>query len=197
MAKRRRRRKLKRRDFQRAAVLLAVVLVVGAIALFVNLYNSTSPTPPPVAGIGPGGGAGLGGPGTAAPSAASSTPASSAASTPSLLHDFPAQLTTQIGHNYAGMPGHKIVLTVSAAGSIARLGYLVPSADSNQEGDLHSVSGGWSQTFIARGPYGPYSAIFIQTNQAGTAVHCTVSVDGVQKDSQTVSGRYKQGLCYG
>jgi hypothetical protein len=106
-------------------------------------------------------------------------------------------LTTQIGHNFVGLPGHKIVLTVSAPGSIARLGYLVPSADSNQEGDLHNVPGGWTQTFTARGPYGPYSAIFIQTDQAGTPVHCTVSVDGVQKDSQTVSGRYKQGLCYG
>ena len=180
---------------KRAALLLAVVLVVGAIALFVNAYQKSSPTAPPVAGIdntgtsspGATGSAGVGGPGSGSPSPGST----------SVLQNFPTQLTSKLGHDFSGLPGHTVVLTVTSSGTIARLGYLVPTADSNQYGDQKGVARYWSNTFTARGTTGPYGAIFIQTDRTGTAVHCSVSVDGVSKDSQTVSGRFKQGVCYG
>lgn len=193
MAKRLRR--LKRRDLKRAAILLAVVLVVGAIALFVKAYQNTSPNPPPVAGIDSTGtpGATSGSSGTGGPGA----PGPSPSSTSALIGGFPTQLTSKLGHDFSNEPGHKVVLTATSSGTIARLGWLVPTADSNQYGDQKGIPRFWSMTFTARGTTGPYGGIFIQTDKTGTPVHCTVSVDGVTKDSQTVSGQFKQGFCYG
>ena len=190
------RRRLKRRDLKRAAILLAVVLVVGAIALFVNAYQKTSPNPPPVAGIdstgtpGPSGSASASAGGPAAPGPSPS-------STTALIGNFPSQLTSKLGHDFSNQPGHTVVLTVTSSGTIARLGYLVPTADSNQYGDQKAIPHFWSMTFTARGTTGPYGAIFIQTDKTGTPVHCSVSVDGVNKDAQTVTGQFKQGVCYG
>lgn len=173
---------------QIAAVLLTVAAAVLGILLFAHQLDKSSPSAPPVAGLnGPDGTDGASG--SASPSGTGSNS--------SILSVFPTQLTSKLGKNFRGLPGHNVVLTVSSAGSILRVGYLVPSADSNQVGDLHNVNGGFSKSFTARGPEGPYSAIFIQTNNDGTPVHCTVTVDGVPRDSQTISGKKKQGLCYG
>jgi hypothetical protein len=172
---RRRRRRFRRRHVQIAAVVLAIAAVVLGLVLFATQLDDSSPSAPPVAG---GGGPGSGG-----------------GSTGNVLPTGPP--TSKLGKNFRGLPGHKIVLTVTSSGSILRLGYLVPSADSDQVGDLHDVNGGFTKSFVARGPEGPYSAIFIQTNTAGTPVHCSVTVDGVQKNSQTITGAKKQGLCYG
>lgn len=177
---------------QRAGLVLAAVLVVAAIALFINLYSSSSPN----GSGGPGGSddaAGLGA-GTGLPGSSATVTGSGDTS---ILKNFPSQLTQQLGRKFTGQHGHTVVLTVTSAGSVARLGYLVPSADRDQFGDHRNVAHGWTQTFVARGPYGPYSAIFIQTDRAGTPVHCTVTVDGVEKDSETISGEYGRGLCYG
>lgn len=198
MATRRRGRRwrLKRRTVQRATVLLAIACVVGAIALFSDLYGAGSPTSPPAAAggappaSGSGPAAGFGGP--AITSSASGKPRGS-----SLLQNFPAQLTSKLGGNYLGEPGHTVVLTVFSTGSIARLGYLVPTAAADQEGDQKNVAGGWTKTIVAHGPYGPFAAIFIQTDSAGTPVFCSVTIDGVLKDSHTYTGRFTQGLCYG
>jgi hypothetical protein len=191
MAPRRRRRRISRRHLQIAAVLFAIAAVLLGILVFAHQLDKSSPTAPPVAGVdGPGAG------GSATGAGPSGTPSGSGTAS-SLLSIFPTQLTSKLGKNFRGLPGHNVVLTVSSAGSILRVGYLVPTADSGQVGDMHDVKGGFSRTFVARGPEGPYSAIFIQTDSAGTAVHCTVTVDGVPKDSQTISGRKKQGLCYG
>jgi hypothetical protein len=173
-------------------VVLAVIFLVTAIALFVNLYKSSSPNGPGAAGSGDGAaglGAGTGGP-------TSSITATGSGDT-SILNVFPTELTSKLGHNFRGQHGHSVVLTVTSSGTVARLGYLVPSADHDQFGDHRNVVNGWTQTFTARGPYGPYSAIFIQTDRAGTPVHCTVTIDGMEKDSQTISGEYGRGLCYG
>jgi hypothetical protein len=181
----------RRRHLQRAAVVLAAMLVVAAIALFVNLYKSSSPN----GSGGPGGsdgaaglGAGSGLPGSSVTTGSGDT---------SMLKNFPSELTRQLGRKFTGNHGHTVVLTVPSSATVARLGYLVPSADRDQFGDHRNVVHGWTQTFVARGPYGPYSAIFIQTDRAGTPVHCTVTVDGVEKDSQTITGEYGRGLCYG
>jgi hypothetical protein len=181
---------LRRKNLQRAAIVLSLLVIAGAILLFTNSYNSSSPNPPPVAGVD----------GTDTPPVDSLTTGASPTGTAapgSILSKFPASLTSKLGKNFRGMPGHTVVLSVSSSGSILRVGYLVPSADNNQVGDMHDVNGGWSGSFVARGPEGPYSAIFIQANNSGTPVHCTVTVDGVQKDSETISGKKKQGLCYG
>jgi hypothetical protein len=177
---------------QIAAVVLAVAAAVLSVLLFANELDKSSPSAPPVAGLnGAGGGGGSASNGTSP----SPSPSGSGVNS-SILSVFPAQLTSKLGKNFRGLPGHDVVLTVSSSGSILRVGYLVPTADSNQVGDLHNVTG-FSKSFVARGPEGPYSAIFIQANSAGTPVHCTVTVDGVQRDSQTISGKKKQGLCYG
>jgi hypothetical protein len=186
-------RRWRRRDLRRAALVLAAIAVVGAIALFANLYKSSSPSPPAVTGIGDGAaGAGLG-----AGTAGVSPSGKASGAGDSILSVFPSELTSKLGRNYHHFAGHNVVLTVTTTGSVARLGYLVPTADSAQYGDTRNVTHGWTRTFVARGPYGPYSAIFIQTDRAGTPVHCTVTVDGVQMDSQTISGEYGRGLCYG
>lgn len=190
MARRRRRGRITRRRVQIAAVLLAIAAVVLGIVLFANQLDKSSPSAPPVAGLnGPQGGDTNGPTGSPSPSGTGSNS--------SILSVFPTQLTSKLGKNFRGLPGHNVVLTVSSAGSILRVGYLVPTADSNQVGDLHNVNGGFSRSFTARGPEGPYSAIFIQTNNDGTPVHCTVTVDGTTRDSETISGKKKQGLCYG
>lgn len=191
MARRRFRLRWRRRTLQRAAVVLAAIFVVAAIALFVNLYKSSSPNTSGGPGSGDGA-AGLGA-GTGLPS--SSITAGSGDT--SILKNFPTELTRQLGRKFTGQHGHTVVLTVASSGTVARLGYLVPSAERDQFGDHRNVAGGWTQTFVAHGPYGPYSAIFIQTDRAGTPVHCTVTIDGVEKDSETISGEYGRGLCYG
>jgi hypothetical protein len=177
---------------QIAAVVLAIAAVVLGLVLFATQLDDSSPSAPPVAG---GGGPGSGGGSTG--NVLPTGPPTGSGANSSILSVFPAQLTSKLGKNFRGLPGHKIVLTVTSSGSILRLGYLVPSADSDQVGDLHDVNGGFTKSFVARGPEGPYSAIFIQTNTAGTPVHCSVTVDGVQKNSQTITGAKKQGLCYG
>lgn len=193
VAKRRLRLRWHRRQWQRAAVVLAVIFVVTAIALFVNLYKSTSPNAPGAGGSGDGA-AGLGAGGAGGPSSSITATGSGDAS---ILKVFPTELTSKLGRNFRGQHGHSVVLTVTSTGTVARLGYLVPSADHDQFGDHKNVAHGWTQAFTARGPYGPYSAIFIQTDRAGTPVHCTVTIDGVEKDSKTISGEYGRGLCYG
>lgn len=191
MARRRLGLRWRRRQLQRAAVVLAAALVVAGIALFINLYKSSSPNPSGTPGSGDGAaglGAGTGLPGSSVTAGSGDT---------SILKNFPTQLTQQLGRKFTGQHGHTVVLTVTSPGGVARLGYLVPSADRDQFGDRRNVPRGWTQTFVARGPYGPYSAIFIQTDRAGTPVHCTVTVDGVEKDSETITGEYGRGLCYG
>ncbi|HEV7193751.1 MAG TPA: hypothetical protein VGN35_11170 [Jatrophihabitantaceae bacterium] len=192
MTRRRFRLRWRRRQLQRALVVLAVIFVVGAIALFVQLYKSSSPNGTGITGSGDGA-AGLG----AGPGGTGSTSITGGSGDTSILKDFPTELTSKLGHNFRGQRGHTVVLTVATSGTVSRLGYLVPSADRDQFGDHRNVARGWTQTFTARGPYGPYSAIFIQTDRAGTPVHCTVTVDGVEKDSETISGEYGRGLCYG
>lgn len=191
MAGRRFRLRWRRRQLQRAGVVLAAIFLVAAIALFVNLYRSSSPNSPGASGNGDGA-AGLGS-GTGIPSSA----ITAGSGDTSFLKNFPSQLTRQLGRNFTGQHGHTVVLTVTSGGTVSRLGYLVPSAERDQFGDHRNIARGWTQTFVAHGPYGPYSAIFIQTDRAGTPVHCTVTIDGVEKDSQTISGEYGRGLCYG
>ena len=184
----------RRRHLRRAAIVLAAIFGVGLLALFLHIFGANSPGSSSAAGGGGNGGsAGVGVPGAGLPGSSISAGSGDA----SILQDFPPELTRQLGRKFTGQHGHTVVLTVTSSGSVARLGYLVPSADRDQFGDNRNVSGGWTRTFVARGPYGPYSAIFIQTDRAGTPVHCTVTVDGVEKDSQTITGEYGRGLCYG
>ena len=172
--------------------MLAAALVAGVLALFVSLYNQTNPTPPSVAGLGANGSDGPT-PGVSASVKAGAKPTAKS----NLYEVFPASLTSKIGKNFRGMPGHVVVLTVSSGKVVPRLGFLVPSADRDQFGDMKNAPSQWSETFTARGAYGPYSAIFIQTGAEAVPVSCTVTVDGVRMQSKTITGRFTQGLCYG
>ena len=186
-------RRLQGRDVRRLAILLAAIAVVAALAVFVDLYRESSPTPPAAAQ----GGSSLpdsqlngltgdtGGPAiTSSPGGAS-------------LSGLSSRPGTALGWRFPARPSHRVQLTVTGDPAIARLGFLVPTADSHQSGDLHNVARAWSQSLTAHGASGPYAAIFLQTDASGTLLRCTITVDGVVKDTRTISGPFARVVCLG
>lgn len=91
---------------------------------------------------------------------------------------------------------HTIVLRVESAGTIMRLGYLVPTSQDHPSGDLRNVDAPWSLTTTAYGKPA-YAEIFLQTDRSGTPITCTVTVDGKAVSTRTAKGIYAQTVCIG
>ena len=179
-----------RQNAKRGAAALLVLAVAAGLVLFVQVYNAGSKLPA-VDGTGaqPGGPAAPLG-----PSPSPSRPAKGVAADAG-ISSFPASLTSKIGRRpLAGMPTHTVRMEVTARGSVASLGYLVPTSDVTPYGVLHKVTRQWSKTLTAVGTI-YLAGIFIQNGRDATSVTCTIYIDGKVADQQTFVGPYKRGIC--
>jgi hypothetical protein len=177
----------------RTAVALgvAVVALVLLIGRFVQQYQDAGPDPA----------AGAAEPSTsAAPFDPSSVTGSSA------KNFFPKRGATlpRTTLSPAGPKGftighaaqHTLVLTVTSAGPIPRVGYIVPTSSKSSYGDVKNAGRHWSLTTTVVGrPY--YAALFVQAGATGTPITCRVSVDGATTDTKTTSGAYGRVVCLG
>jgi hypothetical protein len=179
-----------RQNAKRGAAALLVLAVAAGLVLFVQVYNDGSKLPA-VEGMGaqPGGSAAPLG-----PSPATSKPAKGVAADAG-ISSFPASLTSKIGRRtLPGMPTHTVRMEVTAKGSVASLGYLVPTSDVTPYGVLHNVTQPWSKTLTAVGTI-YLAGIFIQNGRDATSATCTIYIDGQVADQQTFLGPYKRGIC--
>jgi hypothetical protein len=91
---------------------------------------------------------------------------------------------------------HALVLTVTSAAPIPRLGYMVPTSPHSSSGDVPNPGRKWSlSTTVVGRP--AYAAVFVQAGPTGTPVTCRVSVDGVTTNVRTTSGPYGRAVCLG
>lgn len=179
-----------RRNARRGALAALVLALVAGLVLFIRVYNQGS-TSPSAGGIGgpPGGSDAL--LDTASPSPA----ATGRAGDSGAVSAFPAILTGKLGRKpLPGAPLHTVRLVVTSRGSVASLGYLVPTSDVTPFGSLHKVTQPWSKTLTAVGT-SYLAGIFIQNGKDAVSVTCTIYIDGVVGDQQTFTGPYKRGLC--
>ncbi|MDT4934719.1 MAG: hypothetical protein QOK11_2611 [Pseudonocardiales bacterium] len=181
-----------RQNAKRGAVAVLVLALAAGLVLFMKVYNQGSKLPA-VDGMG-------GQPGSANPSLGASPAPSKSGKGPGAAADvgissFPASLTRKIGRRtLPGMPTHTVRMEVTAQGSVASLGYLVPTSDVTPYGVLHRVTQPWSKTLTAVGTI-YLAGIFIQNGRDATSVTCTIYIDGKVADQQTFVGPYKRGIC--
>lgn len=112
-------------------------------------------------------------------------------------HTLPRMtITPQIpgGFTFAPIPSHSLVLTVTSTVPIGRLGYVIPTSEGHSYGDIKGVGEHWTLTTKVYGrPY--YAALFIAAGSGGAAVTCSISIDGVVKDTKTARGNFGQQVC--
>jgi hypothetical protein len=179
-----------RRNARRGALAVLLLALVAGLVLFIRVYNQGSRLPS-ADGIGAGPG------GSAAPldTASPSPSANGRAGDSGTVAAFPAILTGKLGRKpLPGAPVHTVRLVVTSRGSVASLGYLVPTSDVTPYGSLHKVTRPWSKTLNAVGT-SYLAGIFIQNGKDAVSVTCTIYIDGVVGDQQTFTGPYKRGLC--
>ncbi len=175
-----------------AAVGLTVAIVLVLVGLFVKSYRDAGPDAAggaeptlsdlPSAPVGP-----------VAPPTDSFFPSPGEAATLPRATVTPADPNgLRLGH----APTHALVLTVTSAGPIPRIGYIVPTSPTSSSGDVKDLGPRWtlSTTVVGRPAY---AAVFIQAGPAGTPVTCRVSVDGVTTNTKTTSGSYGRAVCLG
>jgi hypothetical protein len=186
------------RRIRRGLLFAAVVVLVVLIAVFVRAYRGAAPPA--------GTDKALGAP-TTRPALPSVTPGpgSSTRTTDAGLggglqipHTLPPYTITPAenpGFVIAPIPKHRLVMTVTSAQTLPRLGYIVPTSPDHSYGNV-AVPGGtrWTlRTTVTGKPY--YAALFVQAGASGTPVTCTISLDGVVKDTKTTTGPYGRQVC--
>lgn len=181
-----------RRGTRIGLITTAVVLAVVLVALFMKIYNETAPpstnaarspsaSPTPTddgrnptsskSGRGGGGRADTGG-----------------------VSAFPSSLVNQLGRVNRAGPPHDVKLVVNSSGSVARIGYLVPTADSSPYANIGGPPSPWSLALTAHGN-GYLAAIFVQAGGTGAPVTCRIMIDGVTKSVRTTQGAYGRQMC--
>ena len=181
-----------RRNAKRGGLVAAALVLIVLIALFVKAYQDASPSSPNAGA----GGSGSPSPGTASPSA------SGQPGKPATLLGLPATLPPYTLHPgepggfvFADIPKHTLVLTVTSAGPIGKLGYIAPTSQDHAYGTATAGTSWVLQTYVTGKPY--YAAIFIQAGRAGVPIRCTISIDGHVDSSATTSGPYGRQVCVG
>lgn len=91
---------------------------------------------------------------------------------------------------------HEVTISVSSAGPMPVIGYLVPTGMGSAYGTASGHRSPWSLHEQALGS-GYLAAVFIQAGRDGTPVRCTVNVDGKVTSSETTSGGYGRAICLG
>jgi hypothetical protein len=180
-----------RRNAKRGALALLALAVAASLFLFVKVYNQGSKLPA-VDGLGadPGASDSL-----ASPSPSPVKSGKGQAGDAGTISYFPKSLTSKLGRpTLGGAPVHTVRLDVTSKGSVASLGYLVPTSDVTPYGSYHKITRPWSKTLNAVGTV-YLAGIFIQNGADAVSVTCTIYIDGVVKDQQTFAGPYKRGLC--
>ncbi|PZS20038.1 MAG: hypothetical protein DLM57_02680 [Pseudonocardiales bacterium] len=178
------------------ALVLSLAVLVAFIALFIQGYR----------GVGEDGGPnGAGGPAAGGPAGSNGRPGGSSTSPtgpedtffPSGASPLPRTTLTPAepgGIIIGKLSTHSIVLKITSASAIGKLGYLVPTSSDASYGIVTSPGSHWSLTTKAVGRPG-YAVIFIQAGGRGTPITCAVSVDGVVKDTKTTSGPFGKAVC--
>ncbi|MCW2781185.1 MAG: hypothetical protein JWR35_1634 [Marmoricola sp.] len=116
-----------------------------------------------------------------------------------IFGDEPAQAAPSAqGFDASGLPGHKLVLTVTSPGAIGTVGYLIPTTQERPKayGVAKNVGKSWSLSTEVYS-YGPYADIFLQAGPLGLPITCTITVDGKVTDRKTSTGPYSRMLCMG
>jgi len=127
------------------------------------------------------------------PSTGEATPLSASAVQSALA----ANLQGLGGSGYAGKyNGRNLTITVTSEDPIGTWGYVVPTSADKYYG-LHTTSR--TSVSMTTTVYGrpAYARVFVQAGYAGTAITCTVRVDGQIMDQRTARGRYVQAMCQG
>jgi Mycobacterium membrane protein len=124
----------------------------------------------------------------------SASPATHGSPLPGPFASFPVPLQNPKGFSIRLLPAHTVVLQVTAPGTVARVGYLVPSSLDSPYGDRKNVSAPWSKTMHAGGS-GYLAAIFLQTDATGTPVTCRITIDGTLRETKTFTGSFARGIC--
>lgn len=166
------------------------------------LYANSGDTSPPPALAQPGSPAV--GTSTPAPSPSAGTSGSSSGSASGVPGGLSASTLPRItytapgpgGFTLAPPQGYPIVLRVTSAAPIVRVGYLMPTSHESPSGDIRHVGRSWQLTSTVYGSPA-YAAIFVQAGRDGTPITCTVTVNGTVTDSRTTKGAYGRQVCLG
>lgn len=180
-----------RRGTRIGLITTAVVVAAVLVALFMKIYNETAP-PSSSAAQAP----------SATPSPtdggrdpkATKVPATRGQAQTGTVSAFPSSLVNQLGHANKSGPPHTVKLTVTTAGDIARVGYLVPTSDSVPYANIGAPTSPWSLTMTAHGN-GYLAALFLQAGRSGEPVTCRIMIDGVTKSVRTTNGAYARQMC--
>ena len=180
-----------RRNAKRGGLVAAALVLIILIALFVKAYQDASPSSPDA-----GSGSGSPSPGTSSPSA-SGHPSGRATllGLPATLPPYTLHPGEPGGFVFADIPKHTLVLTVTSAGPIGKLGYIAPTSLDHAYGTAIAGTSWVLQTYVTGKPY--YAAIFIQAGRGGVPIRCTISVDGRVDSSASTSGPYGRQVCVG
>jgi hypothetical protein len=176
------------------ALACLVVLVVGLLAQ--GFFNSPAPA---VSVPNAAGGAGLGTSPPASPSP-SKTSTKAGQGGNQLVSNPVARLRqlmpdNPLNHLQTGQL-HQVVISASAPGRMAVVGFLVPTGMGETYGSRNGANHSFRLSQQALGG-GYLAAIYLQTGKSGTPITCTITVDGKVTSSQTTSGSYGRALCLG
>jgi hypothetical protein len=178
-----------RRGSVRATLIILAMVAVIAVGLFVVDHQSAPADPKGLPAAPHSGSTST----TASEIKASSVPAAQGR-LPGPFASYKLPLSNPKGFALRLQPAHTVVLRVLAAGTVARLGYLVPSSLESPYGDRKNVPAPWSKTLHAGGS-GYLAAIFIQTNAVGLPVTCRITIDGTLRETETFKGSFARGIC--
>ena len=170
-----------------AVVVLAFML---ALVLFARTYSTGSDPGAP----------GAGGGGLPAATGSTPTPSDSASRAPAAT-GVPKRLPRYTitpgepgGFTYLPLPTHRLVMSVSSAGPIGQVGYLVPTSPDHSYGRAEHVGTSWAvATTVTGKPY--YALIFVQANRTGLPITCTITIDGRVASRKSTSGAYGRQVC--
>lgn len=120
---------------------------------------------------------------------------------PATTSDIQSALTENFtglgGSGYTGRyNGHSLTFTVTSEDPIGTWGYIVPTSTDHSYGLDETTR---TSTSVTTTVYGPpaYARVFVQAGYEGTAITCTITVDGRVTDQRTARGRYVQAMCQG
>ena len=188
---------LSARRVKRGMLIAAVILVVVLIAVFVRAYRGAAPDVPGAAPNGPATSSLLPSPtpGTASGSDAGSARGVHALQIPRTLPPYTITPAENPGFVIAPIRKHRLVMTVTSAQSLPRLGYIAPTSPDHSYGDVKDPGGKrWTlRTTVTGKPY--YAALFIQAGSTGAALPCPLSLAGVVPDTKSTAGPYGRQVC--
>lgn len=98
--------------------------------------------------------------------------------------------------DYSQLPKHKLTVTMSTAGVLGTVAWIIPTSVENHEGTAVVRGSTWSLTTTVYGNPN-YAVVFAQQGRVDQPVNCTITVDGRVTERRSTKGAYSAMWCEG